>query len=76
MSPPSLMPAHVDSDKEEGLIKALEEIGVIEIRSNGKINVPDLYRVGALMKRKGGVTPSSRGGSGSSSRSPSHAGSQ
>jgi hypothetical protein len=66
---PSLMPAHVDSDKEEGLIKALEEIGVVEIRPNRKINVPDLYRVGALVKRKGGVAPSARGSRVPSSRS-------
>ncbi len=42
------------------LLKALREIGVMEIRSNGKINVPDIFRVNAGILRKGGVTPQQR----------------
>lgn len=60
-SAPSLMPSHVDTERENGLIAALEEIGVIEIRSDGRVNVPDLYRVGAHMKRRGGVVPQQAG---------------
>lgn len=42
---------------EEALLNVLKEIGVMEIRSNGKINVPDIFRVHAGIKRKGGVKP-------------------
>ena len=45
---------------EAALVDALAAIGVIEIRSNGKINVPDIFRVEAGIKRKGGVRPPQR----------------
>ena len=45
------------------LVDALEAIGVIEIRSNNKINVPDIFRVEAGIKRKGGVKPPLRNAS-------------
>jgi hypothetical protein len=45
---------------EAALIDALSAIGVIEIRSNGKVNVPDIFRVEAGIKRKGGVKPPKR----------------
>ncbi|MBI4862973.1 MAG: hypothetical protein HY815_22325 [Candidatus Riflebacteria bacterium] len=45
---------------ESSLIEALNAIGVIEVRSNGKINVPDIFRVEAGIKRKGGVRPPRR----------------
>lgn len=60
-SAPSLMPSHIDTEKEAGLITALQEIGVIELRPDGRVNVPDLYRVGARMKRRGGVVPPQAG---------------
>ena len=51
----------VDSQKPEAsLVDALAAIGVVEIRSNGKINVPDIFRVEAGIKRKGGVKPPQR----------------
>ena len=46
---------------ERALVTALETIGVLEIRRNGKINVPDIFRVEAGIKRKGGVRPPRRG---------------
>jgi len=42
------------------LAKLLREIGVFEERGNGKINVPDIFRVKAGILRKGGVTPQQR----------------
>jgi hypothetical protein len=49
-----------DSDAAAVLIKLLEEIGVVEVRRNGKINVPDIFRVKAGILRKGGITPQQR----------------
>ncbi|WP_437528561.1 hypothetical protein WME79_45865 [Sorangium sp. So ce726] len=48
---------------EKALVDALQTIGVLEIRSSGKINVPDIFRVEAGIKRKGGVKPPRRTGS-------------
>ena len=40
------------------LRRVLEEIGVIEVRSDGtKIDIPDIYRVGYGIGKKGGVPP-------------------
>ena len=40
-----------------GLIDDLRDIGVLEVRPNGRFNIPDVYRVGFGLKRKGGVPP-------------------
>jgi hypothetical protein len=40
---------------EEALILDLEAIGIVEVRPNDKINVPDIFRLAAGIKRKGGV---------------------
>lgn len=42
-------------DPVAAMIEALKTIGVVEVRSSGKINVPDIFRVEAGIKRKGGV---------------------
>jgi len=49
-----------DGSAEESLLEALKAIGILEERNNGKINVPDIYRVEAGIKRKGGVKPPGR----------------
>lgn len=49
-------------DQEAALVSALQAIGVLEIRSNQKINVPDIFRIEAQIKRKGGVKPPRRAG--------------
>lgn len=33
----------------------MRDVGVMEERANGKINVPDIFRVEAEILRKGGV---------------------
>jgi hypothetical protein len=61
--PDRLAPVQFDGASdvpERALIDALKAIGVIEIRSNGKINLPDIFRVEAGIKRKGGVPPPTR----------------
>jgi hypothetical protein len=39
----------------ESLLEAMKSIAVMEERANGKINVPDIFRVEAGIKRRGGV---------------------
>lgn len=45
------------SDPEETLLQALNNIGVVEYRSETRINMPDIFRVEARIKRRGGVRP-------------------
>lgn len=42
---------------EDALLLALQNIGVLENRGDGRINVPDIFRVAAKMLRRGGVSP-------------------
>ncbi|NEX21987.1 hypothetical protein G3480_17030 [Thiorhodococcus mannitoliphagus] len=44
-------------DRLIALLRALIRIGVAERRSDGRINVPDIYRVAAKLLKKGGVKP-------------------
>jgi hypothetical protein len=39
----------------EALLQTMASIAVMEVRANGKINVPDIFRVEAEILRKGGV---------------------
>ncbi len=48
------------TNPERALLKALQTIGVLEIRSSGKVNVPDIFRIEAGIMRKGGVKPPRR----------------
>ncbi len=41
----------------DALLEELIELGVIQRLRDGRINVPDVYRLGFGMRRKGGVTP-------------------
>jgi hypothetical protein len=45
------------TDQEAALLEALKNIGVVEERSEHRINMPDIFRVAAKMKRRGGVRP-------------------
>ncbi len=42
-------------NKEELLLEAIVNIGVVEYRAEDKINMPDIFRVAAKIKRRGGV---------------------
>lgn len=44
-----------DSEEPAALLDAMNSIAVTEERANGKINVPDIFRVEAGIKRRGGV---------------------
>jgi hypothetical protein len=44
---------------EEALLRALANIGVVEFRTENRINMPDIFRVEAGIKRRGGVRPPS-----------------
>ena len=46
-----------DSARPLMILRALLRIGIAERRSDGRINIPDIYRVAAKMLRKGGITP-------------------
>ncbi|WP_455928707.1 hypothetical protein [Pseudomonas fluorescens] len=49
------------ASKENLLLESLVNIGVVEIRSELKINMPDIFRVAAKIKRRGGVKPPTSG---------------
>ena len=40
-----------------GLLDDLAEVRVLEVRPDGRYNIPDVYRVGFGLKRRGGVKP-------------------
>lgn len=42
---------------EKALLAALIDLAVIERRSAEKVNVPDIFRVAARIKRRGGIAP-------------------
>jgi hypothetical protein len=48
-------------DPEDALLADLVAIAVVEERPNYKINVPDIFRLEARIKRKGGVPAPKRG---------------
>lgn len=51
-----LAPIGIDlRDTPEALLKTMTSVAVMEERTNGKINVPDIFRVEAGILRKGGV---------------------
>jgi hypothetical protein len=46
-----------NSERPVMILRALLRIGIAERRSDGRINIPDIYRVAAKMLRKGGIPP-------------------
>lgn len=47
-------------DPLHGLMSAMLKIGVLAERTDGRIDMPDLFRVAALMLKRGGTTPLQR----------------
>jgi len=43
------------SDNPEEVLKYLLQLGIVENRSDGRINMPEIYLYGFKVKRKGGV---------------------
>ena len=54
-----LPPAHLGSG-ERGVLEDLTALGLFEQIADGRMNMPDVYRVGYGMGRKGGVKPVER----------------
>ncbi|CUH31366.1 hypothetical protein JSE7799_00908 [Jannaschia seosinensis] len=48
---------NVNSDREADLAERLIKMGVLTSRPDGRYDMPDLFRVGAALLKKGGVTP-------------------
>lgn len=44
----------------DGIRQDLQRLGLIETKKDGRIDMPDLYRVGFKLGRRGGVKPSNR----------------
>jgi hypothetical protein len=58
--PPSEMPAQVGVSQERaeiGLLRTLIKIGVLERRPDGRMNMPDIFRIGASLIGRGRVAP-------------------
>ena len=55
LPPYALEGAQTPKQKYQGLLHTLEEIGVLRYLPDGRVNIPDLYRVAAGIKRRGGV---------------------
>lgn len=55
------LPAQHATRGWEGIREDLQRLGLIEIKKDGRIDMPDLYRVGFGLGRKGGVKPRNRG---------------
>ena len=56
---PWFVPAHLD-DGPAGVCRDLESLGVLRTMRTGKIDVPDIYRLGFGLRRRGGVPPRER----------------
>lgn len=51
-----LAPAHFD-EGTPGVREDLEQLGIFYRMSDGRVNIPDVYRIGYGLGRKGGVKP-------------------
>ena len=51
------LPPDNPDDTWHGLRVSLERLGIMEVMRDGRINMPDLYRVGFGLGRRGGVRP-------------------
>lgn len=51
-----LPPRHIDQGAE-GVRQELESLGIFRRLSDGRVNIPDVFRVGYGLGRKGGVKP-------------------
>jgi hypothetical protein len=60
MVQPWFVPAHID-EGAAGVCGDLVTLGVFRRMRDGRIDVPDVYRLGYGLRRKGGVPPLSRG---------------
>ena len=59
-APVKLPPSHLD-EGPDGVRRDLEILGVFERMNDGRVNLPDVYRVGYGMGRRGGVKAVAKG---------------
>ena len=57
--PPFPVPAKKGSELEL-LADAMQRIGLLSVRDDRRVDIPDLFRVAALMLKKGGIPPTQR----------------
>lgn len=55
LPPHTLLDRYDEEEKEESLLGALTQVGVANATADGRINIPDLFRIAAGIGRKGGV---------------------
>jgi hypothetical protein len=53
--PPFPLPAN--DNRLELLATAMQQINVLSVREDGRLDIPDLFRVAARMLKKGGIPP-------------------
>lgn len=53
-------PPRSKGDRDELLATAMERIGLFSYRSDNRIDIPDLFRVAAMMLKRGGTTPTQK----------------
>lgn len=53
-------PPRSKGDHNELLATAMERIGLFSYRADNRIDIPDLFRVAALMLKRGGTTPTQK----------------
>jgi hypothetical protein len=51
-----LPPQHLEQG-EEGVLQDIAELGLVQFLRDGRIQMPDVYRIGFGLGRKGGVKP-------------------
>jgi hypothetical protein len=57
----SPFPPRADGNPNSLLAEAMEKIGVFSYRNDGRIDMPDLFRVAAQMLKKGGISNKEKG---------------
>ena len=57
---PERLPERLGKQGSQGVMDYLEQLGLITFMLNGRINMPDLYRLGFRLGRKGGIKPALR----------------
>jgi hypothetical protein len=56
----SRLPAQHSEKGWQGIVEDLKRLGVMETKKDGRLDMPDLYRVGFGLGRRGGVKPQNK----------------
>ena len=55
LPPPGVGRENDDATTHSALVETLDHLGIVATTADGRINMPDLFRLAAGVKRKGGV---------------------